>query len=403
MGIGSLLAGKLSDAKVELGYIPLGGIGITASLFAIGMGTPRLGGTLIAMACLGFASGFVVVPLNALIQWRSPPDRRGAVIAFANTLVFGGVLLGSLGSGFLAKIGFSASNIFIVSGVGSIALTLGALRALPEIFIRLTIVLVTNTLYRLTIIGRNHIPQEGGALLVPNHVSFIDGLLLIATTDRPIRFLIDQYYYNHRFLHPFAKILGAIPISSNGSPREILHALRRAGEMLDQGELVCIFPEGQITRTGNLLPFRAGFTRMVKGRHIPIIPVYLDRVWGSIFSFIGGRLLAKWPSRLPYPITISIGSPLPATTSAEKLRQTVQELGEAAWRMRKIDRRPSRVCMVDAKTPIPAGLCRFQPSWCFRPSGTHWSYRSWKGIETFLGRAAYCGNSPAPQCGWGYC
>ncbi len=116
VGIGAMLAGKLSAAKVELGFLPLGGIGITLSLFALGFGTPQLRGTLLAMACLGLASGFVVVPLNALIQWRSPADRRGAVIAFANTLVFGGVLLGSLGSGFLAKIGLSASHIFIVSG-----------------------------------------------------------------------------------------------------------------------------------------------------------------------------------------------------------------------------------------------------------------------------------------------
>ncbi|PJA78614.1 MAG: acyl-[ACP]--phospholipid O-acyltransferase, partial [Nitrospirae bacterium CG_4_9_14_3_um_filter_51_5] len=266
--------------------------------------------------------------------------RRGAVIAFANTLVFGGVLLGSLGSGFLSKIGLGASNIFIVSGIGSAALTIGALWVLPETFIRLMLVLFTHTIYRLTIIGRDRIPQDGGALLVPNHVSFIDGLLLLATTDRPIRFLVDQHYYDHRMLQPFAKIMGVIPISSNGSPREILYALRQAGQSLDRGELVCIFPEGQITRTGNLLPFRSGFTRIVKGRDVSIIPINLDRVWGSVFSFIGGRFLAKWPTRFPYPITLSIGEPLPSTTSAEEVRQAVQELGEAAWRLRKPSRRP---------------------------------------------------------------
>jgi acyl-[acyl-carrier-protein]-phospholipid O-acyltransferase/long-chain-fatty-acid--[acyl-carrier-protein] ligase len=353
VGVGSLLAGKLSAAKVELGYLPLGGIGITASLLTLGIFTPGLGGTLLAMAFLGLASGFVVVPLNALIQWRSPADRRGAVIAFANTLVFGGVLLGSLGSGFLARIGLSASSIFIVSGLGSFALTIGALRVLPETFIRLLLVLFTHTIYRLTITGRDRIPQEGGALLVPNHVSFIDGLLLLATTDRPIRFLVDRYYYDHRVLNPFAKIMGVIPISSNGSPREILHALRQAGQHLDRGELVCIFPEGQITRTGNLLPFRSGFTRIVKGRDVPVIPIHLDRVWGSVFSFIGGRFLAKWPARIPYPITLSIGEPLPSTTSAEELRQAVQDLGEAAWRLRKPSRRPLHHAFVSSMRKHP--------------------------------------------------
>ena len=353
IGIGALLVGKLSATKVELGYLPLGGIGITLSLGALGFLKPELGGTLLLMAGLGLSSGFVVVPLNALVQWRSPSDRRGAVIAFSNTLVFGGVLMGSLGCGLLAAIGFKASTIFLVSGIGGGSLTLWAMYKLPETFIRLVLVLFTHSLYRLTILGRTHIPQEGGALLVPNHVSFIDGFLLLASTDRPIRFLVDQIYYDNRFLNPLAKIMGAIPISSNGSPREILSGLREAGRRLDEGELVCIFPEGQITRTGNLLPFRAGFTRIVKGRDIPIIPIHLDRVWGSIFSFIGGKFLAKWPSQVPYPITLSLGEPLPSTTTANDLRQAIQELGEAAWSVRKTSSRPLHHSFVSSMRKHP--------------------------------------------------
>ena len=340
VGEGAFLAGTISAAKIELGFIPLGGFGIIACLLIIGLASPALPGTLAAMACLGLSSGFVVVPLNSLIQWRSPADRRGAVIAFANTLVFGGVLAGSIGSGLLAAIGFSASAIFIISGLGSTVLTIWALWLLPETFIRLVLFLITHSVYRLTITGRDQIPDQGGALLVPNHVSFIDGLLLLATTDRRIRFLVDQQYYDHPALNPFAKVMGAIPISSSGSPRAILHALREAGRALDQGELVCIFPEGQITRTGGLLPFRSGFTRIMKGRHVPIIPIYLDRVWGSIFSFVGERFLAKWPSRIPYPITISIGNPVPSASTAEELRLAVQDLGEQAWQLRKTTRRP---------------------------------------------------------------
>ncbi len=353
VGIGALLVGKLSATKVELGYLPLGGIGITLSLGALGLMKPELGGTLLLMACLGLSSGFVVVPLNALIQWRAPSDRRGAVIAFSNTLVFGGVLLGSLGCGLLATIGLNASTIFLVSGIGSGLLSIWAMYQLPETFIRLILVLFTHTVYRLTILGRENIPQGGGALLVPNHVSFIDGFLLLASTDRPIRFIVDQIYYDNKFLNPFAKVMGAIPISSNGSPREILSALREAGRQLDDGELVCIFPEGQITRTGNLLPFRAGFTRIVKGRDIPIIPIHLDRVWGSIFSFIGGKFLAKWPTRIPYPITLSLGAPLPSATTADDLRQAIQELGEAAWSVRKASSRPLHHSFVSSMRKHP--------------------------------------------------
>ena len=353
IGMGAMLAGKWSGDKVELGYLPLGGMGISACLLYLGLGAPLLMGTLSSMALLGVASGFIVVPLNSLIQWRSPSDRRGAIIASSNTLAFAGVLVGSLSSGLLAVLGLGASMIFFVSGLGSLALTLWALWVLPEVFLRFVLTLFTHTLYRLTILGHDRIPQDGGALLVPNHVSFIDGFFLLALTDRPIRFLVDQYYYEHWLLNPLAKVMGAIPISSAGSPREILHALREAGRSLDNGELVCIFPEGQITRTGNLLPFRAGFTRIVKGRTAPIIPIHLDRVWGSIFSFIGGRFLTKWPSRIPFPITISIGQPLPSTTSPDTLRSAIQELSENAWHVRKASRKPLHHAFVSAMRHHP--------------------------------------------------
>ncbi len=340
VGIGSALAGKLSHSKVEVGHIPLGAIGLTVGLFMIGTFSPGVTGTLIGMGWLGLSSGFIVVPINSLIQWRAPEDRRGAVIAFNNIFVFGGVLGGSLGTGFLAFLGLSASSIILVAGMATAGLTIWAVRVMPEVFIRMVLFLVTHTLYRLHIIGRDHVPDHGGALLIPNHVSFVDGLLLLASVDRPIRFVVDRQYYEHPWLNWLARTMGAIPISSTGTPREILSALREAGRFLDEGELVCIFPEGQITRTGNLLPFHQGFERILKGRDVPVIPVHLDRVWGSIFSFIGGKFLTKRPERIPYPVTISYGAPLPSTITAAEVRNVVQELGEQAWASRKEHRRP---------------------------------------------------------------
>lgn len=340
IGVGAVLAGKWSGAKVEYGLIPLGAIGLSLCLLVLGIAQPQLFGTLLWMCLLGVASGFVVVPINALIQWRSPEDRRGAVIALSNTAVFSGVLIGSLSAGLFSGIGLSASGILIVSGGLTLAATVWALTLLPGAFLRVALSLFTHTFYRLTILHREHVPQEGGALLVANHVSFVDGLLILASLDRPVRFIVDQYYYDHPLFRGLARVMDAIPISSTGTPREILKALREAGRHLDDGDLVCIFPEGQITRTGGLLPFRQGFERIIKGREIPIIPVHLDRVWGSIFSFIGGKFLTKLPERVPYPVTVSYGAPLPSTTSAHEVRMIIQEMGEAAWVERKPSCRP---------------------------------------------------------------
>jgi acyl-[acyl-carrier-protein]-phospholipid O-acyltransferase/long-chain-fatty-acid--[acyl-carrier-protein] ligase len=340
IGMGAVLVGRLSRSRVEYGLIPLGAIGTATMLGLLGVLTPQLAGTLLLMTLLGMSCALIFVPLNAVIQWKAPPDRRGAVIAFSNTCVFTGILFGSLCGGILAKAGLSTSGIMLATSVVTVGGVCWALWLLPDAFIRLALVLLTNSLYRLRIVDQSHVPQQGGALLVPNHVSFIDGLLLIASLDRPVRFLVDAQYADQPLLKPFMRILGVIPISAQQGLRPVLHALREGGAALDQGHLVCIFPEGQITRTGTLLPFRHGFERLIKGRQAPIIPVHLDRVWGSIFSYERGRFLWKRPEQFPYPVTVSFGEPLPSDTPAASLRQAIRALGEVAWTFRKSDRLP---------------------------------------------------------------
>jgi acyl-[acyl-carrier-protein]-phospholipid O-acyltransferase/long-chain-fatty-acid--[acyl-carrier-protein] ligase len=340
IGLGAKLVGRLSQSRVEYGLIPLGATGVAIILSTVGVFAPRLPATLALMGILGIASALIFVPLNALIQWRAPNERRGSVIAFENTCVFTGILLGSLGAGALANAGVSTTGIFLATAALTVIGTGWALWLLPEALLRVILVILTNTLYRLRIVGHEHVPLQGGALLIPNHVSFIDGFLLIASIDRPIRFVVDSQYAELSLFKPFMKLLGVIPISSHGGLRVVLRALRDAGTALDNGDIVCIFPEGQITRTGTLLPFRRGFERIVKGRQVPVIPVHLDRVWGSIFSFERGRFLTKWPERVPYPVTVSFGTPLPSDTPAHELRDAVCRLGEAAWNLRKRDRHP---------------------------------------------------------------
>jgi len=353
IGIGSMLAGRLSASKIETGLIPPGCVGLVVGLMILGLMPPSLPWALAFMTLLGVASGFINVPINALIQWRSPADRRGAVIALGNTFMFGGIMVGSLGAGLLSQIGLSASGILVACGIMALIGTGFVFWLLPESLLRFVVAILPRLFYRLTVIGQEHVPHQGGALLVPNHVSFVDGLLLIASLDRPIRFLVDEQYAEQPVMKPFMKLLGVIPIAAQGSPRLILRAMREAGEAIDRGEIVCIFPEGQITRTGTLLPFRRGFERIMKGKTAPIVPVHLDRVWGSIFSFNHGRFLWKIPERIPYPVTVSFGEPLPPTTPAHELRNCIRSLGEAAWQLRRRDRQPLHRQFVRAMRRYP--------------------------------------------------
>lgn len=338
VGVGAHLAGKLSRGKIETGLIPLGALVLGLGVLVFGVWSPQLAGTLFLTTVLGIASGLLIVPLDALLQARAPDHCRGAVIAISNVFVFSGMLFGSLAGSALAQAQFSTRGIMLAAAVITLGGTVWAMRLLPEPGLRLAVFLMTRIFYRLRIVGKEFVPETGGALLVPNHVSFMDGMFLLAATDRPVRFIVDQGQFERPFLKPFLKILGAIPVSATGGPRGILKALRDAGKYLEDGELVCIFPEGQITRTGAMQPFRRGLERIAKGRPAPIIPVHLDRVWGSIFSYAGGKFVRKFPEEIPYPVTISFGRPLAPETPVTELRAAVDSLGAQAWMARKSDR-----------------------------------------------------------------
>ena len=331
IGIGSVTAGRISGGKVETGLIALGAIGLAALTLFTGLTQPGIVGLSAVMALLGVCSGFVLVPLDSLLQWLSPADRRGAVISLANVFAFGGMLIGSLLGGELAARGLSSTSIWTAAGALTVLGTIWALRTLPVAFLRLIVFLYTHTLYRVTVRGAVHVPAKGGVLLTPNHLSTMDGLYVTAALDRPVRFVMDEEQFNRPLLKPFLKLAGAIPVSANGSPKMILRALRAASEALDNGEVVCIFPEGQITRTGAMLQWRRGFERILKGRDHPIVPVHLDRVWGSKFSH--GRRRREFPQK----VTVSFGESMPATTPLHRVRQAVVDLESEAWALRKRD------------------------------------------------------------------
>ncbi len=365
IGLGSVAAGYLSGGKIEYGLIPLGAVGMTvfgallyfrapvevlgAALGAIGGHTSLpVVGKLLSLAAawvrlrifdlglLGFFGGLFVVPLGALIQHRPRPEQKGGVIAAVNLVSFIGIALAS-GAYYIFTDIFhqTPAGIFLDGAVLTLVNTVYSIYLLPDSLVRFLLWAATHSIYRIRIEGRENIPETGGALFVSNHMSFVDALLLIASTDRPIRFLMFKGIYDLPYVKPFAKMIRAIPISSELRPREMLHSLREATKAIKGGEVVCIFAEGQITRIGQLLPFRRGMERIMKGVDAPIVPINLDGVWGSIFSFERGRFVWKLPRSIPYPVTVSFGKPMPSTTPPFEVRRAVQELQTDAYRHRR--------------------------------------------------------------------
>lgn len=341
IGLGSLAAGFLSGGKIEYGLMPLGMAGLTSFGLLLSVIKPTFGGAALNLSLIGFFGGFYNVPISAIIQHRPTPDNKGGVIAVAALLSWAGILLAS-GVYFVFADGLHLSprRMFFAGALMSLAGMIYCIKLLPDSLLRLLLWIATHSLYRIRVLGRDNIPEKGGALFVCNHMSFVDGLLLLASTDRQVRIMMYEGIYKLPYIKPFAKILGVIPISSEQRPRDMIKSLQAAGDAIRAGEVVCIFAEGQITRIGHLLPFRRGFERIMKDVEAPIVPVGMDGVWGSIFSFERGRFLWKLPRRLPYPVTIHFGPALPHTATHFDVRVAVQELLVKAWQCRKARMRP---------------------------------------------------------------
>jgi acyl-[acyl-carrier-protein]-phospholipid O-acyltransferase/long-chain-fatty-acid--[acyl-carrier-protein] ligase len=348
IGIGSMAAGWLSDNKIEYGLIPLGSIGMTCTGLVLGVFPHGLTGSAVLLGMLGFWAGFFAVPVNALIQHRPAASEKGGIIAAANLLSFAGIAISSgVYFVFTSYVHLDPRGVIVAASLITAASTVYVLMLLPEWFARLILFFVTRTLYRIQVVGRDHFPEKTGALLVCNHMSFVDAALLVAATDRPIRFIMYQGIYDHPVVKPFAAIMKAIPISSEQHPRDMIRSLHVATQALREGEIVCIFAEGQITRTGQLLPFRRGLERIMKDVEAPIIPVNLDGVWGSIFSFERGRFLWKLPRRMAHKITVSFGKPMPPASTAIEVRAAVQDLHADAFARRKPYMKPLDRAFVD--------------------------------------------------------
>jgi acyl-[acyl-carrier-protein]-phospholipid O-acyltransferase/long-chain-fatty-acid--[acyl-carrier-protein] ligase len=325
IGAGSMAAGRLSGDKVELGLAPIGSIGMGLFAVFLSRSTHSFALAAVNLTLVGFFGGLFAVPLNALLQQRSGGQEKGRLMATNNFLNMAGILL-SAGALWLCTtvMGMSAERVVLVFGVFTLLSSVYVLAVVPEFLVRFSLWLLTHSIYRIRIVGQENVPSRGPALLVCNHLSHIDGFLVGACVQRFIRFMVYRPIYDHWLLHRPLQWMKAIPVAAG---RDALASLDRARRELEDGHVVCIFAEGAISRTGNLLPFKRGFERIASGLDVPIIPVYLDQVWGSIFSFKGGRFFWKWPVRFPYPVTVAFGRPLASSTTAAEARLAMMELG----------------------------------------------------------------------------
>jgi acyl-[acyl-carrier-protein]-phospholipid O-acyltransferase/long-chain-fatty-acid--[acyl-carrier-protein] ligase len=342
VGLGSLLAGLWSGGHVELGIVPLGAIGMAFWSVMLclagtyGRTSPDHADYALIAICvglffLGLNAGLFDVPLESYLQHQSEPQHLGQIVAATNQLAFTGIL----GMSFIYYLmidvwKISPSVVFLVAGIGTIPVAIYIILLLPSATVRFVFWLVVKLFYRVHPYGIGNIPRTGGALLTPNHISWVDGILLLITIPRPVRFIIyADFVYNPK-LNWLARIFDVIPIKADAGPKTLIQSLRLATDALKNGELVCIFPEGALTRTGHTHPFQAGMLRIIKGTDAPIIPIFLHGLWGSIFSYQGGKFFWKWPRRRRYPVSIHFGKPLFNPQTAGEVYHQVQQLGVVA-------------------------------------------------------------------------
>ena len=351
IGVGSLLCERLSGHKIEIGLVPFGSIGLTLFAFdlyyvladhvqhgPVGPGEfVREAGhfrILADLLLIGMFGGFYIVPLNTLIQNRSEPRHRSRIIAGNNILnalfMVGAALLAVV----LFRLGFTIPQLFLATALLNAAVAVYIYTLVPEFLMRFLVWLLIHSVYRLEKSGLENIPEEGPAVLVCNHVSFVDALIIAAACRRPIRFVMDHAIFRVPVLNFVFRTGRAIPIASSRDDPELLEkAYDEIARALEQGDLIGIFPEGRITDNGEMSPFRPGVKRIIERTPVRVVPLALRGLWGSFFSRKGGAAMTR-PFRRGVLSKIALAvapAVAPQQVTAEGLQQTVLAL-RGDWR-----------------------------------------------------------------------
>ena len=350
IGVGSLLCEKLSAKRVELGLVPLGSIGLTLFALDLALASPatpaaglgalglmQLGSTwrvLLDLALIGIFGGFFIVPLYALVQQRSNPEHGARIIAANNIMNALFMVVGALAAAGMLAAGLSIPMLFAVAAVCNAAVALFIYGLVPEFLLRFIIWMLIHSVYRLRVRELAEIPEDGPAVIVCNHVSFVDALVVMAACKRPIRFVMDHQIFRWPVLNFVFRTSKAIPIASaKEDPAMMEKDFEEVGKALDAGDLVGIFPEGKITADGKINPFRPGISRILARNPVPVVPMALRGLWGSFFSRKDGAAMTRPFRRGVYSkIELVMGTAVPAAEAKpERLQAEVAAMrGELA-------------------------------------------------------------------------
>ena len=347
IGIGALLCEMLSRRHVEIGLVPLGAIGM--SLFSIDLyfasrglpanailtltqfiAQPAHWRVMADLALLSLFAGIYSVPMYALIQLRSQATHRARIIAANNILNALFMIVSALGVGLLLSAGFTIPQVFLVVGLLNALVAFYIFMLVPEYLLRFLAFVLTRCIYRFRVRGEEHIPVTGAAILVCNHVSYIDAVLLMAASPRPIRFIMDHRIFAVPVLGALFRLAKAIPIAGQREdPLVYERAFAQARRVLDEGDLLCIFPEGGLTRDGELAEFKGGVMKVLQTHPVPVVPLALQNLWGSFFSRIERGTAMTRPLRrgLFSRVGLVAGAAVPAAeVGPAMLRERVAKL-----------------------------------------------------------------------------
>lgn len=361
IAFGSILAARLSRLHIETGLIPLGAFGVVTGVALVAVLQSPLAMAL-DFILIGTAGGMFIVPLNALIQFHAPQERMGTILA-GNNWVQNLVMLAFLGlTAFFAHRGSNSIELFHLLTFVALAGTLYTLYQLPHSLVRFTIARLFAGRYRFIIEGFENLPAEGGVLMLGNHISWLDWAFIQIASPRPVRFVMHRDIYKRWYLKRFMDMAGVVPIAGGPSSHKALEKINR---LLGAGEVVCLFPEGAISSSGQLGRFKRGFEKAAAGVEGIILPFYLRGLWGSRFSRadVGlKRLHNHWVRR---EIIIAFGEPMPIESKAYEVKQRVFDLSITAWQrytenlrplhqawIERVKRRGSQLCLVDGASDV---------------------------------------------------